>query len=140
MNSIVLLLGSNLGNKIENIQRALVEIEKYIGNIFKKTKMIETIPWGFESSHLFINCAISLRTTFSPLQLLNMIKYIELKLGRQYFKNKQYEDRIIDIDIIYYYNIKFWNKNLIIPHILHITKRDFSKKILKILDSIKDLN
>lgn len=44
MNCIVLLLGSNLGNKIENIQKALREIEKYVGNIVIKTNMIETKP------------------------------------------------------------------------------------------------
>lgn len=135
MNGIVLLLGSNLGNKIENIQGALLEIEKYIGNIVKKTKMIETTPWGFHSLNFFVNCAIIIQTNFSPVQLLNMIKYIELKLGRKYRNNVKYEDRIIDIDIIYYKNINFWNKNLIIPHISHIKQRNFSKKILKELNN-----
>lgn len=65
-----------------------------------------------------------------------MLKYIELKLGRENIYNKKYEDRIIDIDIIYYQNIKFCNEELIIPHVLHTKKRNFSKKILKDLDNI----
>lgn len=135
MNYVVLLLGSNLGNKIENIQKALVEIEKYVGNILYKTKMIETRPWGFKSINLFINCAIKIKTNFSPIQLLNIIKYIECKLGRKDFLHNfsyiKYKDRIIDIDIIFYNNIKFWSINLLIPHYLHVKKRNFSKKILK---------
>lgn len=137
MNGVVLLLGSNLGNKIENIQRALIEIEKYVGNILHRTNMIETKPWGFQSINLFINCGIRISTYFSPVQLLNIVKYIELKLGRKKINQKEYEDRVIDIDIIYYENIKFWSNNLIIPHFLHIKKRNFSKKILQELYNIK---
>lgn len=138
MEHIVLLLGSNLGNKIDNIEQAIVEIEKYIGKISKKTKIIKTDPWGFYSTNNFKNCVVEVITEFSPVRLLKMIKNIELKFGRIKLQNKFYEDRIIDIDIIYYRDVRFWNKNLVIPHYLHINERKFSKKLLEELKKIKN--
>lgn len=136
MYHIVLLLGSNLGNKIDNIEKALTEIEKNVGKITKKTKITTTKPWGFESFNNFENCAIEVTTKLSPIQLLKTIKNFELKLGRIDIKNQNYQDRIIDIDIIYYENIIFWSQKLIIPHFLHVKKRNFSKKLLKELKNI----
>lgn len=135
MKKVSLLIGSNLGNKIYNIEQGFYKIEKYIGFISKKTSFLETHPWGYKSSNLFINCGIEILTNQSPIMLLKNIKKIEKKLGREK-KLNSYEDRIIDIDIIFYENIFFWSKNLVIPHYLHLNKREFSKKILNELKKL----
>lgn len=135
MKRVVLLLGSNLGNKIHNIEKAFNEIEKYIGIISKKTRLLETTPWGFNSSNFFLNCAIEILTNYSPIQILKIIQEIEFRFGRINNENKSYEDRIIDIDLVFYENIYFWSKNLVIPHYLHSNIRNFSKQLLNELKS-----
>lgn len=132
MNKVTLLLGSNLGNKKNNITSAINLIDSKIGLILKKTKIIESEPEDYYSSNNYLNIGIIISTDLSPIKLLKSIKEIERSLGRindSYFSGK-YEDRTIDIDIIYFNSITFYSASLNIPHISHISKRNFSKKIL----------
>lgn len=132
MNKVTLLLGSNLGNKKNNITSAINLIDSKIGSILKKTKIIESEPEDYYSSNSYLNIGIIVRTDLSPIKLLKSIKEIERSLGRindSYFSGK-YEDRTIDIDIIYFNSITYYSTSLNIPHITHISKRNFSKKIL----------
>lgn len=132
MNKVTLLLGSNLGNKKNNITSAINLIDSKIGSILKKTKLIESEPEDYYSSNNYLNIGIIVSTDLSPIKLLKSIKEIERSLGRindSYFSGK-YEDRTIDIDIIYFNSITYYSTSLNIPHITHISKRNFSKKIL----------
>lgn len=132
MNKVTLLLGSNLGNKKNNITSAINLIDPNIGSILKKTKLIESEPEDYYSSNTYLNIGIIVSTDLSPIKLLKSIKEIERSLGRindSYFSGK-YEDRTIDIDIIYFNSITYYSTSLNIPHITHISKRNFSKKIL----------
>ena len=132
MNKVTLLLGSNLGNKKNNISSAINLIDSKIGSILKKTKLIESEPEDYYSSNTYLNIGIIVSTDLSPIKLLKSIKEIERSLGRindSYFSGK-YEDRTIDIDIIYFNSITYYSTSLNIPHITHISKRNFSKKIL----------
>lgn len=132
MNKVTLLLGSNLGNKKNNISSAINLIDSKIGSILKKTKLIESEPEDYYSSNTYLNIGIIVSTDLSPIKLLKSIKEIERSLGRindSYFSGK-YEDRTIDIDIIYFNSITYYSVSLNIPHITHISKRNFSKKIL----------
>lgn len=132
MNTVTLLLGSNLGNKKNNITSAINLIDSKIGSILKKTKLIESEPEDYYSSNNYLNIGIIVSTDLSPIKLLKSIKEIERSLGRindSYFSGK-YEDRTIDIDIIYFNSITYYSTSLNIPHITHISKRNFSKKIL----------
>ena len=132
MNKVTLLLGSNLGNKKNNITSAINLIDSKIGLILKKTKIIESEPEDYYSSNNYLNIGIIVSTDLSPIKLLKSIKEIERSLGRindSYFSGK-YEDRTIDIDIIYFNSITYYSASLNIPHITHISKRNFSKKIL----------
>lgn len=132
MNKVTLLLGSNLGNKKNNISSAINLIDSKIGSILKKTKLIESEPEDYYSSNTYLNIGIIVSTDLSPIKLLKSIKEIERSLGRindSYFSGK-YEDRTIDIDIIYFNSITYYSTSLNIPHNNHISKRNFSKKIL----------
>lgn len=130
---VVLLLGSNLGNKKENLDKAIAKIEKHIGIIKKKTEIIETEPVEFVSKNIFCNIALELYTILSPTVLLKQIKLIENEMGRTIDSSLvgSYIDRIIDIDIVFYDNILFESRNLKIPHLKHLFQREFSKKLLK---------
>ncbi len=131
-NSVVLLLGSNINNPENNIQIALKKIEENIGSILKKSELITSEPVGFDSENNFCNITIKLKTQFSPITLLRELKYIERVMGRvkdsSYFDT--YQDRIIDIDIILYNNVKFISKRLVIPHYKNLYKRDFARDLI----------
>lgn len=129
----ILLLGSNIGDKKKNILTATSEIEKRIGKINKKSKILETIPIEFCSLNNFFNFAIEITTKLSPIFLLSEIKSIEKEMGRikDSVEVGGYKDRIIDIDIVTFLNINYKSKTLKIPHIKHIKEREFSKILLK---------
>jgi 2-amino-4-hydroxy-6-hydroxymethyldihydropteridine diphosphokinase len=130
---VVLLLGSNLGNKNENLQNAIAKIENKIGKIKKSTKIEETLPLEFASKNIFCNIALGLHTKHSPFNVLKALKLIENEMGRTQDSSfsEGYTDRIIDIDIVFYDNIIYESKKLEIPHKKHLFQRDFSKRLLK---------
>ena len=129
----VLLLGSNLGNRKKNLEIAIEKLLINDVNVLKRSKFLISSPVEFDSSNNFCNIAVIIFTKLSPVQLLHKIKEIEVEMGR---KNDtkvigNYEDRIIDIDIVSYDNLSFISNSLEIPHKKHLFEREFSKIILK---------
>ncbi|WP_308659103.1 2-amino-4-hydroxy-6-hydroxymethyldihydropteridine diphosphokinase [Epilithonimonas arachidiradicis] len=127
-----MLLGSNINNPEKNIEIALEKIENQTGSILTKSKLILTKPVEFESYNNFCNIAIKLKTQFSPIKLLSELKAIEKNMGRTSDSADLgvYQDRVIDIDIILYNNIKFSSKRLIIPHQKNLYERDFARELI----------
>ena len=132
---VTLLLGSNLGDPKKNIELALAIIEKEIGVILKRTEMLLTDPVEFVSNNIFCNIAIVIKTQFSPIKLLNSIKLIEREMGRvdDTMILGEYQDRVIDIDIVRFSALQFCCEELMIPHQKHLYQRDFSRKLLYVL-------
>lgn len=137
MYNVVLLLGSNLGNAENNILSTLSELEKRVGKIIKKTKILRTLPVEYDSDNVFCNIAVSMQTAHSPIKLLDEIKKIETEMGRIHDSKffGEYRDRIIDIDIVAYEGLVFSCDRLEIPHYKHLYDRDFSRKLLDELAS-----
>lgn len=131
-NQIILSIGSNLGNRLENIQLAINTIHNSVGTVIKISKLYEAQSWGFDSKP-FYNCAVLIHTNKDLQLILNQILNIETKLGRKQSQNNQYEDRIIDIDIISAENQIIKTENLTIPH-QYMQDRKF------VLHPIFDLN
>ena len=125
-------LGSNIGNKILNIKKAIDYVSKSV-EVKKVSNYYETEPWGYESKNSFVNVGIIIKTFFSPLDLLAFLKQIEKKMGRQITMGG-YQDRIIDLDIMTFNHVKLSTINLVIPH-PKIAERKFS--IVISLGSIK---
>ena len=121
-------LGSNIGNKILNIKKAIDYVSKSV-EVKKVSNYYETEPWGYESKNSFVNVGIIIKTFFSPLDLLAFLKQIEKKMGRQITMGG-YQDRIIDLDIMTFDHVKLSTINLVIPH-PKIAERKFSIVILK---------
>ncbi len=117
-------LGSNLGDKFSNIQKAYVLIEQKVGEIEKKSAFYVTEPWGFESEDLFVNTVIEIKTQLTPMELLDELKIIEIQLGRKTKSLNGYASRIIDIDILSYNQKVITELFLTIPH-PYIEKRNF---------------
>lgn len=111
---VLLSLGSNLGNKQENLQNALDLIHKKVGTVIQVSSIYESKSWGFESFD-FYNCALLIHTFFQPKKLLKKLSKIEKKLGRKKLADG-YEARIIDIDIIDFDKKVINTSNLVIPH------------------------
>ena len=125
MATVYLGLGTNLGNKEENLNMAVENIRKRIGEVTSLSSFLETAPWGFESENSFLNAALCVETSLEPHQLLSVLKGIELEMGRKSKSvNKVYSDRIIDIDILLYDDLIINTEDLTIPHPL-MTERDF---------------
>ncbi|MEJ8582470.1 2-amino-4-hydroxy-6-hydroxymethyldihydropteridine diphosphokinase [Riemerella anatipestifer] len=130
---VILLLGSNIKNPKKNIEEAILLINKHLGNVIKKSKMLETEPVEFVSSNNFCNIALSLETDFSPIQILKKAKEIERYMGRVLDSRDLggYEDRVIDIDVVSIGNITYKSRRLDIPHYKHVHERDFSQVLLR---------
>ncbi len=128
---IYLALGTNLGNREENMERAIKCIEKQIGTIFSQSAFYSSEPFGFESDNLFLNGVVGVCTELLPSDLLSKTQWIEREMGRTTKSDQNgYSDRIIDIDILLYNHEVIDNDpTLVVPH-PHMQQRDFVLKPL----------
>ena len=115
MKKVFLGLGSNLGDRLENINTATLMVEKHAGQVVALSSIYETEPWGFEDDNKFINMVICINTDLSPAALLGRLIMIEAKLGRLRCEGK-YISRTIDIDILFYGDEVIDDNGLQIPH------------------------
>ena len=114
MANVYLLLGSNEGEREENIQNACRLIELRCGSIIKRSALYETEAWGLKEQHSFLNQAVQITTTLTPVALLTLLKTIEKEMGR--VETVKWGPRIIDIDILLYGNEIIELPELSIPH------------------------
>lgn len=122
---VYLSIGTNLGNRVANVEHALDLINGQVGRIVRRSSNFISEPWGFVSENTFLNIAVAVETELQPLELLAATQRIERIMGRTHKSvNGHYADRIIDIDILLYGNEKINLPELQIPH-PHIEERDF---------------
>jgi 2-amino-4-hydroxy-6-hydroxymethyldihydropteridine diphosphokinase len=116
MNVVYISLGSNLGNRKQYLQRAIVAISRHIGRVKAVSSIYETPAWGFVSDP-FYNACIEVVTELVPEKCLEKLQEIEKKLGRvREPESTEYKPRTIDLDIIYYNSLVLEKENLHIPH------------------------
>lgn len=115
MNEVFLCLGGNLGNRLENIEKALVLIQKNIGKLVLTSSIYETAAWGSSSSNNYLNLCAQIETGLSAPELLKKLLSIEKKLGRNR-GNDRNADRTMDIDILLFNKQTYNTKQLQIPH------------------------
>ena len=118
MARVFLSLGSNLGDRLSNIQQAVSSLSMSDKiNIVKTSSFYETEPWGNKNQNWFVNAAVAIDTDFSPEELLKFCQNIEMQLGRVRNEQEKWQQRAIDIDILMYDNqIISLSEKLIIPH------------------------
>ncbi len=129
---VILSIGSNQGNRLENVKDCIELLHQEVGTVIKVSKIYETPSWGFESDP-FYNCALVLNTFRSAHRILTQVLNIEKKLGRIRNEKKGYQSRIIDIDLIAFDAEIIETAKLQIPHPL-MQERKF------VLLPIQDLN
>lgn len=119
MKTVFLSLGSNLGDRVLNLDFAIKGINDRIGRITKRSSIYISEPWGFISKDLFLNQIVIAKTIKTPEKVLEEIITIENEIGR-IRTSESYESRIIDIDILFYDDLIIEKPQLIIPHpLLH---------------------
>jgi deoxyguanosine kinase len=121
-NEVILSLGTNLGDKLENLQLCINEIHHNIATVIGISSVYETEAWGFEAP-AFYNCNIIIHTQKSATKVLQQILKLEKELGRTRTA-PGYQSRVIDIDIISFNDEVIELENLIIPHSL-LHERNF---------------
>ncbi len=108
-------LGSNLGNKSDNIKKALDMLDMADNvSVLAVSSLYETEPEGYEDQDWFLNAAAQLKTTLSPVGLLKLFKEIEQAIGRQ--KSVKWGPREIDLDLLLYDELSFESPDLVVPH------------------------
>ena len=111
-----LALGTNIGNRRRNMITAAALLAERVGDVLALSGFYETEPWGFQSENTFLNAALQLDTSLSPLELLKATQEIEIEMGRTQKSNGAYHDRIIDIDILLYDDLVLQTPELTLPH------------------------
>ena len=119
MNTVFLLTGGNLGNRLENLNSAAALINKKCGSIIKRSSFYQTAAWGFTNQPDFYNQALAIQTLLNLMQALLDIEKI---LGRK--REIKMGPRIIDIDILLAGDLVYNSSIVTIPH-PHIAERRF---------------
>jgi 2-amino-4-hydroxy-6-hydroxymethyldihydropteridine diphosphokinase len=120
MNRTYILLGTNLGDKMANLLKA-VELIKNHCLLTKQSSIFETAAWGNTNQDNFYNQVIEVNTELSATDLLQILLQIETQMGR--VRNQKWEARIIDLDILYFNHEIIDTENLKVPHpYLHVRR------------------
>ncbi len=125
--TIYLSLGSNLGDREQNLLHALQLIGARIGSLVRCSSFYYSEPWGFQSEHSFCNLCVSFCTSLSPLEILHATQQIERAMGRTHKSHHgHYQDRLIDIDLLLYItpdgrSLPILTPDLTLPHpLIHL--------------------
>ncbi|MGS2780313.1 2-amino-4-hydroxy-6-hydroxymethyldihydropteridine diphosphokinase [Robertmurraya sp. GLU-23] len=116
MNNLAYIsLGTNMGDRYKNLVNAIhyLKVEKEI-HLVKCSSIYDTVPVGYTEQDDFLNMVISVRTTLTPNELLEICLRIEKDLGRK--REFKWGPRIIDLDILLYNQENIEAENLIVPH------------------------
>jgi 2-amino-4-hydroxy-6-hydroxymethyldihydropteridine diphosphokinase len=114
MKRAYLSLGSNLGDRVRNITKALESLGEAGVLIRRVSSFYKTEPVEFRPQPWFVNCAVEIETSLMPMHLLKAVKKVERSLGRRNGIPKG--PRLIDIDILLYENVAVHSRALTIPH------------------------
>ena len=114
MDGVYLLLGSNLGDRHENLSKARQMIREHSGSVIEESGIYVTAPWGISDQPEFYNQVIRISTSLEAEDLLQTLLQIETDMGRE--RRIKWGERLIDIDILFYGNLVINTDHLVIPH------------------------
>lgn len=125
MSTVILNIGSNLGDRRLNLSRAMSALNAEFGD-FELSHAVESEPWGFESKNTFLNIGMLFMSDLEPLEILHRIKAIEKRLSPAPHRNADgsYADRAVDIDIVAIDEMVMDTPELKLPH-PHLAEREF---------------
>lgn len=137
IDKIFLSLGSNIGDRFENLKMAVHEIKENPScRVLKSSAVYETTPYGEIVQDNFYNAVIEVETILGFFELFHFLKSVERRIGRHDAKER-WGPREIDIDIVFYNDFIFDGENITIPH-AEWNKRDFVvTPLLEIVEEFK---
>ncbi|MGA8028179.1 MAG: 2-amino-4-hydroxy-6-hydroxymethyldihydropteridine diphosphokinase [Bryobacteraceae bacterium] len=127
-----LSLGSNLGDRKQNLMRALAALEDESVHLTARSSVYETEPQDVRDQPWFLNMAVACETQCFPLQLLTTVQRIERRLGRARAGPMRKGPRVIDIDILSIGNLVMETPRLVIPHPRMLERRFVLEPLLEI--------
>ena len=122
MSTAYVALGSNLGDREENLRNALKHLEANGVRVVKVSTIIETEPYGVTDQPGFVNAVCQVETELEPLELLRLLLKIELEMGR--VRIRRWGERNIDLDLLLYEDACVVSDELTLPH-PDMQNRDF---------------
>ena len=114
MNRTYLLIGGNVGDRHQNLEKARQLVESQAGKVLQQSAIYETEAWGKQDQPAFLNQVLHVETALEPLPLLKTILQAELDMGRK--RAEKYGPRTIDIDILLFNDLTHESGELTIPH------------------------
>lgn len=135
---VYLSLGSNVGERERNIERALEELERARVRVTKRSSLYETAPQDMADQPWFLNLVAETETTVLPLQLLAILHRIERELGRDRSKGVRRGPRTIDLDILLFGRATVDGPGLTIPHPRMKARRFVLEPLLEIAPDLRD--
>ena len=122
MSRAYVALGSNLGDREENLRTALKHLQENGVEVIKTSTFIETEPYGVTDQPGFVNAVCQVETELAPLELLRLLLNIEQEMGR--VRLRRWGERNIDLDLLLYEDVVLESEELTLPH-PDMQNRDF---------------
>ncbi|MGX5816965.1 2-amino-4-hydroxy-6-hydroxymethyldihydropteridine diphosphokinase [Chitinophaga lutea] len=114
MNTAILLIGGNMGDRVRHLQEAVALIGRKAGKVTMESALYETAPWGGVDQPDYLNQALKIETPLQAPALLELLLSIEREIGR--IRRTKWGARVIDIDLLFYNNEVITLPQLKIPH------------------------
>jgi len=115
LHRVYLSIGSNLGNRTENLEQSVSLVEQAIGPARQMSAVYESEAWGFLSENRFYNMCMEVETTLPPYEVMHHLLQIEDRMGRERSADG-YQDRTIDLDLLFYDDLVMDTPDLVLPH------------------------
>jgi len=122
MHQVYLGIGTNLGNRMENLSQTIYYLKRLLGGVTSRSSVYETTSWGVANQPDYLNMVAAIKTYQTPQNTLTTILAIEQMMGRQ--RMTKWGSRVIDIDLLFYEDFRVEEPNLQIPH-PYISERNF---------------
>ena len=114
MNKVFLLIGGNIGDRLQNLNQAITLLSATCGPVIQQSAVYETAAWGKTDQAAFLNQALVLTTLLTAQELLTTILSVEEEMGRR--RMEKFGPRVIDIDILFFNDAIIQEPNLTVPH------------------------
>ncbi len=135
---VYLALGSNLGDRVENLERAILGLEREQIEVKARSSIYETEPQDVHDQPWFLNMVVECETHLFPVQLLGVLQRIELDLGRVRTGIPPRGPRAIDLDMLLFGNLAIQTEKLEIPHPRMRERRFVLEPLVEIAPHLKD--
>jgi 2-amino-4-hydroxy-6-hydroxymethyldihydropteridine diphosphokinase len=114
MNKVFLLIGGNMGDRLQNLHQAITLLSATCGPVIQQSAVYETAAWGKTDQAAFLNQALLLTTELSARELITTVLSVEEQMGRH--RTERFGPRVIDIDIMFYNEDIINEPHLTVPH------------------------